>query len=261
MIIPCFNGGAFINEAIGSVLSYPDKGAYEIVIVNDGSTDPLTLAIFDSLESDGYKVIHQVNQGPAAARNAGVNGARGEYIMFLDCDNKIRKEYIEKSLSVMKSNEKVGVVYGNPHFIGEINRSIFKPIKFEIRALLLYNYIDMCAMVRRKAWESVGGLDENRLLDGHEDWEFWINLASRDWEFVYFNEALYDYRIRNNSLITQTASVQQMERKAAYIYAKHSQLVRMNYSKLYSQYVMYQNDQRAPFRSFVKFLYYKFLRS
>ncbi len=259
VIIPCFNSGDFLIEAIESV-KHPDKSLLEIIVVNDGSTDLLTLRLLNSMENKGYKIIHQENRGPAAARNTAIRHSKGEFLIFLDSDNKIKSEYIDKCLAILKVNSKVGVVYGNPSFIGEINRDLFKPTKFDLRKLLRQNYIDMCSVVRKRAWESVGGLDENRLLIGHEDWEFWINLASKGWDFFYLNEVLYEYRVRKNSLITKSTEAKNLQDKANYIFSKHGAVVRQSYLELYSRHLSYQRFVHHPIRSFFKYLYSKFIK-
>jgi glycosyltransferase involved in cell wall biosynthesis len=80
IVIPCFNDGQFLKEAIASVEACPDQ-IYEIIIINDGSTDLLTRQVLNELRSNGYQVVDQSNQGAAAARNTGVRLAKGDYIL------------------------------------------------------------------------------------------------------------------------------------------------------------------------------------
>ncbi len=94
IIIPCYNMGDFIDEAIQSVLQYPKVELYEIVVINDGSDDPHTISKLKQLESEGIKIIHQENKGLGNARNTGIQVAQGDYILLLDADNKILPEYI-----------------------------------------------------------------------------------------------------------------------------------------------------------------------
>src|SRR4051812_30462131 len=95
IIIPCYNSGKYLPEALDSISAYPDKGMYEVIIINDGSTDELTLSLLNNLQQNGeHIVLHQENKGPAAARNAGVKMAKAPYLLFLDSDNKIESNYI-----------------------------------------------------------------------------------------------------------------------------------------------------------------------
>jgi len=92
IIIPCYNHGQYVREAISSVEKCTDKNLYEMIIVNDGSTDSFTLEEMGRLANDGYYVINQVNQGLGRTRNNGIKAAKGEYILPLDSDNRVRPE-------------------------------------------------------------------------------------------------------------------------------------------------------------------------
>ncbi|WP_242057011.1 glycosyltransferase, partial [Planktothrix sp. FACHB-1355] len=118
VVIPCYNQGEFILEAISSVESCQDR-VYEILVINDCSTEKVTLKVLDYLKENGYCIIeHERNLGLAEARNTGVKKARGRYILPLDSDNKIRPEYITKSMEILDKYPEVGVVYGDAEFFG-----------------------------------------------------------------------------------------------------------------------------------------------
>ncbi len=87
VVIPCFNHGAYIAEAVESVLAQ-DGPTPRIVVVDDGSTDEATKRAFDALP-DGVEVIHQANAGPAAARNAGIESTDSPYLLMLDADDRL----------------------------------------------------------------------------------------------------------------------------------------------------------------------------
>lgn len=258
IIIPCYNSGRFLPEALDSIKAYPDDRVYEVIIVDDGSTDQHTLKLLDELKSKDYTVIHQENKGPAAARNTGIRQSKGEYILFLDSDNKIRAAYIDKGIEILNAYKDVGVVYGNPCFFGDSDHPRFTTQKFDMYKMLRTNYIDMCTVVRKKAWEEVGGLDENRLLMGHEDWEFWISTASKGWKFYYVNEVLFNYRVRSNSLFMQSSETDNVSQLVRYVHQKHLDTYIKYYQALYQNFMICQNDQKRPFRSFIKFIYKKY---
>jgi glycosyltransferase involved in cell wall biosynthesis len=205
VIIPCYNSGKYLSEAIESVLKSNER-SYEVIIVDDGSTDVSTLDMLIRLELEGYSILRQKNSGPAAARNAGARIARGEFLFFLDSDNKLRAGYIKKGAEIMTARPEVGVVHANANFFGSSVKPRFKPQEFDMDSILLRNYIDMCALVRKTTWEEVAGFDENPDLIGCEDWEFWIRVGQRGWKFEYIDEVLFDYRIRENSLSTLVES-------------------------------------------------------
>lgn len=266
IIIPCYNSGKYIQETLDSVHKYPEKGIYEIVIINDGSTDHYTLKVLNELEIKGYTIVHQENKGPAAARNRGVIQSSGEYLLFLDSDNKVRNSLIDTGLKIFDQYKDVGVVYGNPYFFGNLNPDRqWVTHDFDMEQMLICNYIDMCSMVRRTAWNEVGGFDENRIIMGYADWEFWIRIGKTKWKFYYANETLYDYRISTDSLITRDAAADMYTKVLQYVYNKHLDLVvkylmKDRYKELYDNKVAYDLDRNRPLRSFVKFFYLKYLK-
>ena len=103
IIIPCYNVEKYIDECINSVLEQ-DVNSYEILLINDGSTDN-TLNILESYRKNSkIKVINQQNGGLSKARNIGLLNAKGEYILFLDSDDFIEKKSLNKILEFIKKN-------------------------------------------------------------------------------------------------------------------------------------------------------------
>src|SRR5437879_507126 len=92
VIIPCFNQGATLDEAVASVLNQTFTD-FEIVIVNDGSTDPFTSELLANYHRPRTRVITTANGGLAAARNTAIRNSRGKYILPLDADDRIAPEY------------------------------------------------------------------------------------------------------------------------------------------------------------------------
>jgi glycosyltransferase involved in cell wall biosynthesis len=255
VIIPCYNSGEYLMEAVNSAKAYNDSN-YEIIIVDDGSTDPTTVELLSRLNNGVCRVFHQENQGPAAARNAGVRESQGEFLLFLDSDNRIRPSYIPRALEILRSNAKIGVVYANPSFFGDSTIPRFQPQPFDLGSILFGNYIDMCAVVRKRAWEDGNGFDENRILIGHEDWDFWINLGLKGWGFYYIDDVLFDYRIRENSLLNHARDSRRFEETKSYICNKYATPMLKHYRKYYNQYLMFRNQ---PVRSFLKYFYFKYI--
>ena len=199
IIIPCYNHGHLIQDAIDSVLQCQGI-SYEIIIVNDGSTDDYTITKITELESLGYNIVTHENHGLGYTRNAGIRQARGKYILPLDADNKIKPEYIYKSLKIL-NNGLADIVYANPIFFGEIiSTRKFKTKDFNSTRLFFGNYIDACAIYRKEVWVKVGGYEEKMPIQGHEDWEFWLNAHINNFKFYHINEELYYYRILSNSM-------------------------------------------------------------
>lgn len=234
VIIPCYNQGEFVLEAIASVESCQDK-VYEIVIVNDGSTSPVTQKVLSYLKEKGYQVIHQSNQGLAAARNTGIKKARGRYILPLDADNRIKPAYITEAVDILDEQPEVGVVYGNAELFGEKTGIVEVP-DFDINRLVAGNYIDACAVFRKTVWQDCGGYDSHiphKL--GYEDWDFWLGVAEKGWQFHNIAEVMYEYRFRANSMVSACNIPQNRQELFRYICSKHIGLYATNFANIFAQ--------------------------
>ena len=164
--------------------------------------------------------------------------------------------YIEAGINALKGNSNAGVVYANAEVFGDASRENFAAKPFDIVELLIQNFIPMCTVIRRKAWEDVGGIDED--LVQYEDWEFWIRIYKAGWEFVFIDELMFEYRIQNSSLIAQSPG-EKFTKATEYIYKKHWDLVYQLYHKLYSSSIIYTEDMQRPLRSFIKYSKKKYL--
>jgi len=234
VIIPCYNQGEFVLEAIASVESCQDK-VYEILIVNDGSTSPVTQKVLTYLQEKGYQVIDQSNQGLAAARNTGIKKARGRYILPLDADNKIKPAYITQSIEILDEHPEVGVVYGNAELFGEKTGIVEVP-DFDINRLVAGNYIDACAVFRRMVWQDCGGYDSHIPQKlGYEDWDFWLGIAEKGWQFHHISEVMYEYRFRVNSMVSACNLPENRRELFRYICSKHIGLYATNFANIFAQ--------------------------
>jgi glycosyltransferase involved in cell wall biosynthesis len=200
VIIPCFNQGKFIMDAIQSVQNQT-YGNWEIVIVNDGSTDDFTVDLLQSLTLFKVKVIHTINQGLSTARNNGIAHADGELILPLDADDKIAPSYIDLALKEFQRNSALKLVYCQGRYFGERNDKIENNINpFNLKDLLLYNFIFCSAIFRKKDFEIVGGYSAN-MKGGWEDWDFWIRLLKNGGEVYQLPFELFFYRVQKISMI------------------------------------------------------------
>jgi glycosyltransferase involved in cell wall biosynthesis len=131
VIIPCYNQGKYIDEAVDSVLSQTFLD-YEIIIVNDGSTDALTNSILKNYNKPKTKVIHTLNNGVSAARNIAIDNSQGEYILPLDADDKIAKDFIELAVNIIESRPDIKIVYSEVKFFGE-QKGKWKLAEFDMK--------------------------------------------------------------------------------------------------------------------------------
>jgi glycosyltransferase involved in cell wall biosynthesis len=223
IVIPCFNQGELLVEAVASVeRSVPEP--YELIIVNDGSTEPRTLQILDALRSAGYRVIDQENQGLAAARNRGISEMRAPYILPLDADNRLRSGFVEPALEILDREPKIGVVYGDRHDFGMREGTVDVP-PFSADRLLPFNYIDACALLRKEVWSACGGYDGAMPSPGWEDWDLWLGAIERGWEFHHHPVEAFDYRIAPQSMSAAIRESEETRRDLyAYVINKHRDL-------------------------------------
>jgi glycosyltransferase involved in cell wall biosynthesis len=227
VIIPCYNHGHFIKEAIESVEQCTDKDLYEIIIVNDGSTDSYTNEMMQHLQKEGYHVINQKNQGLGATRNNGIRVAVGKYILPLDSDNKIRPDYIYKSIEILDNQPGIAMVYGDAQFFGDKDKRRVVG-DFNLQQLMIENNIDGCAVYRKSVWEAVGGYDEKMPVMGFEDWDMWLNMTFKHYKFHYVPEILFDYRVLGNSML-RSISVRNKKRLFKYMDEKYKGYLNMDH--------------------------------
>lgn len=258
IIMPCFNHGKYIQEALDSIKKEEIKYAYEVVIADDGSTDNETLLKLEELKGKGYKVIHQKNAGPAAARNTAIQHAVGKYILPLDADNKLTTEYINTGIDILEKGD-YQIVYCSPEFFGDIEKGtrIFKSKSFDISDLLEANYIDNCAVFLKEVWTKNNGYDVAIPYYGHEDWEFWINAYANGYKFCFIPKKLFYYRFVKNSLAEQFKSKEKSFANQQYIIQKHTRLFCTQYLKLSYIKRKYIADMNRFPVSFFIFLGYK----
>src|ERR1700730_1563830 len=231
VIMPCFNHGEFLQEAVESVSSLK-RVEIEIVVVDDGSTDERTRQELERVCGPGIKVIRQENKGLAAARNAGVRASQGKYILPLDADDRLRSEWLDRGIAVLDSQPQVGVVYGDAQCFGTRNDR-WSAGSFETERLLYWNFIHASALYRRSIWEQNGGYDGTMPVQGLEDWDFWLGALEHGWQFEYIPEVFFDYRRTEESMITRTTGFE--ERVKEFVARKHGLLYRQAFFTLINE--------------------------
>lgn len=210
VVIPCYNLGQYLEEAIKSVEIQTYKNI-EITIVDDGSTDKNTIELLKKIKSDKHiNVIFQKNMGPSGARNTGINIARGDYILCLDSDDILSPEYIEKVMQIFErdSNHEIGFVTTWIQEFG-LRDNIWETEKYNPGKLLVQNIVASSSIFKKEAWEMVGGY-KVAMKGGYEDWEFWISVVEYGYKWALLPETLFLYRIREKS-VSSVASSKHLE--------------------------------------------------
>jgi glycosyltransferase involved in cell wall biosynthesis len=221
VVIPCFNHGEFLPEAVASVTK-AKRDDMELIVVDDGSTDEQTRKEIDAICRQGIHVIRQENKGLSEARNAGIAESHGEYIFPLDADDRMLPGWIDRGIKILDANPRVGVVCGDTKLFGaKTGRWPGGP--FDLERLLERNYIPASALYRRSVWEQNNGYDVT-MLQGFEDWDFWLSAVEHGWQFEYLPEVFFEYRKANESMLTRAIAFEQ--ETEAFVAKKHGALYR-----------------------------------
>lgn len=198
VIVPCYNLGLFVEQAVDSVLAQTFSDV-EIIIVNDGSTDPLTNDTLSKLQRPKTTVLTTENRGLPSARNAALALARGTYVCALDADDWLDSAFLEKTVSILDADPSVAFVSTWAHCFG-IEEWIWRQDRCDFPKLLAECVVLTASPVRRTAIDAVGGFDPDPGLFGSEDWDLWIGLVERGFKGTIVPEPLFHYRQREGSM-------------------------------------------------------------
>lgn len=204
VIMPAYNARATIIEAVDSALNQTHP-AVEIIIVDDGSSDStLDLLRQHYGNHPQIKLFQQANAGPSAARNHAIRHANGQWLHFLDSDDRLHPTKIARSLARAAEVPNAAVVYGPAIIIDAAGQPIAQQWAFPplpsgdvfchwITGTMANGQYGVLPsfMVKTEAVHAVGGFDE--AIFGSEDWDMWIKLAGR-FAFAALDETLVDYR-------------------------------------------------------------------
>jgi hypothetical protein len=217
IVIPTYNDAVFLVEALASAERSRSSDS-EIIIVNDGTSRPDDIEILNALEGTGFPVIHQPKCGMSAARNVGIKGARGRFILPLDADNRLRFGFIDEARKILELDHTLGVVHGDYELFGE-SKGRVSVVDFDMRRMLRASYIESCALYRRALWEDVGGYDLN--MPVAEDWEFWLHAGIRGWRFHHIDCVSFESRVRQESIFSGSDIWRAMRRVWSHVLVKH----------------------------------------
>ena len=199
VVMPTYNCAGYAGEAIKSILAQEYKPV-EIVVVDDGSTDDTREAV--RRFGNRIKLIERHHGGPAAARNTGIEAAKGELIAFLDADDLWRPNKLALQVPLFQ-NPDIGLVYSNFDYIDEKSTLIRTRLGRWYRGRIFHRVMKHglawtgTVVARRNVFERLGGFDE--AMPVAEDWDMWLRISAF-YEVDYVIRTLASYRMRESSL-------------------------------------------------------------
>lgn len=196
VVVPCRDDGAFLDEAVSSALAQTVDDL-EVVVVDDGSTDPATCRLFAAYDRPRTRVLRLHASGVSRARNAGFAAAQGGLLLPLDADDALEPAFVERTAAVLEARAEVGLVETEATFFGYRSGPWERP-PFSMPELLLGNTLLPCSMFRAVDFRRTTGYDP-RMEGGWEDFDLWLSFVELGLVAARVPETLFRYRVRRGS--------------------------------------------------------------
>lgn len=187
VVVPCYDDGRFLGEALDSLAR---QEPCELVVVDDGSSDPETLALLEALRASGTRVVSQENAGLGPARMAGVSATTARYVHPLDADDRLAPGALTVLADALDASPMAAAAWGSYRTFGTSECHFPTAPRLDPWRITFLDEIPGTAMVRRDAIEAVGGWE----AVGYEDWDFWMKLAEHGFEGVGVPQMTLWYR-------------------------------------------------------------------
>jgi glycosyltransferase involved in cell wall biosynthesis len=187
VVIPCFDDGATIGDAVASLRG---EEPHELVVIDDGSTDAGTLRVLDELRSEGVHIIRQENAGLSAARMAGVEATSAPYVFPLDADDLLAPGALAALADALDRERDAKLAWGDVEIFGDFDGRVAGARAFDAWQLTYVSEIPVASLLRRDALLEAGGWQ----LRGYEDWDLWMAFAERGWRGVYVSRTVIRHR-------------------------------------------------------------------
>jgi glycosyltransferase involved in cell wall biosynthesis len=197
VVVACFNDGATLLEALASLEA---EEPHELVVVNDGSSDPATLALLDGLR-DRVTVVDQDNQGLPAARMTGVAATVAPYVYPLDADDRVMPGSLAALADALDADPRLAAAWGDQQLFGDLDLVSPRAAALDPWAITHVNGLPVSTLVRRDALLEAGGW---QVRGGYEDWDLWMALAERGWRGRHIGRATHGYRIHGQRMLADT---------------------------------------------------------
>ncbi|MFL5915900.1 MAG: glycosyltransferase [Gaiellaceae bacterium] len=190
IIVTCFNDGETLGEAVASIRA--SAAHAELIIVDDGSTDPPTLDLLSQLERGGVEILRQTNQGQAKAAMAGVAATSAPYVMRFDADDLLEPGATDALADALDGVPDRAAAWGDVATTGLTTFCIPGVPELDPWLVTYTNCITGSGtLFRRSALTEVGGW---QLREGYEDWDLWMSLAEAGFRGVHVPRVVFSYR-------------------------------------------------------------------
>ena len=196
IIIPCYNQIEFIAQTFDSVKKQRFTD-YEIIIINDGSTEEGAVQFLNKFADDDTTVLHIENSGVSAARNYAIKHSNGEYILPLDADDSIDKLFLYETVTILDTMPEIEAVRTGVKYFGALDSEELLPV-YSRRKHLLQNLFFNTTLFRKSSFLNIGGYDEQFLI-GWEDWDLFLRLIENEKQVYTIERPYYFYRIKMSS--------------------------------------------------------------
>jgi glycosyltransferase involved in cell wall biosynthesis len=237
VVVPCHDDGAFLPDAIESIRA---QEPCELVVVDDGSTDPTTLSVLTRLEREGVRIVRQENAGPAAARMTGVRATIAPYIHPLDADDLLAPGALE-ALADALDQTGASAAWGDYQSFGAENCHFPQAQELDPWRITFVMEVPGTSLFERDMLEEVAGWD---LKAAFEDWDFWLKLAGRGASGVRVPRVTLHYRVHPEGRRYGLGAAQRDELHA---------LLRMRHAELFR--ARRRNWRRSPSPVAIKLLF------
>jgi hypothetical protein len=205
VVVPLYDAATLVRETLDSVLASTGV-AFEVIVVEDHATDAsrdvATTYLREHPTVPMLLVAKEANEGLVAARNTGFEHARSPFVMVLDADNLVYPRCLRRLADALHDDRDAAAAYSILEDFGE-HRGLRSATAWDVERLCTANYIDAQAMIRRSAWEALGGYrPDDTDVYGWEDWDLWLRIARAGGHAVLVPEILGRYRVRPTSMVS-----------------------------------------------------------
>lgn len=197
IVVPIYNQIEYLADCLDSIQNQSSK-PFEVILVDDGSTDGSGEIAERYAEKNRWKVIHQINKGLPTARNSGIMAATQDFVLFIDSDDILIETAIEE-IQIVIDQSNADIMAPSLKCFGLSNEEVILMESPKLEDFRIGNRIGSCVCVRREALLAIGGY-QPRMTFGYEDLALTCDLLSRGYKLVTIPKVLWLYRVKEHSM-------------------------------------------------------------